>query len=62
MQTSQESNVAQRANRLKARTEAARLINEMFDLNVSVSYSPIGDQIADKMMLEAARGSGKGGD
>lgn len=55
MQTSQESNVAQRANRLKARTEAARLINEMFDLNVSVSYSPIGDQIADSMMLEAAR-------
>lgn len=55
MQTSQESNVAQRANRLKARVEAARLINDMFGLNVSVSYSPIGDQIADQMLLQAAR-------
>lgn len=55
MQASQESNVAQRANRLKSRVEAARLINDMFDLNVSVSYSPIGDQIADNMLLQAVQ-------
>jgi hypothetical protein len=53
MQTSQESNVAQRANRLKARVEAARLINEMYGLNVSVQYSPIGDQIAGQMLNAA---------
>lgn len=53
MQTSQESNVAQRANRLKARVEAARLINEMYGLNVSVKYSPIGDQIAERMLIKA---------
>lgn len=55
MQASQESNIAQRANRLKAREEAARLINDMFGLNVSVKYSPIGDQIADNMLLAASR-------
>lgn len=53
MQTSQESNVAQRANRLKARVEAARLINDMYNLNVSVKYSPIGDQIAERMLIKA---------
>ena len=56
MQTSQESNVAQRANRLKARLEAARLINEMYGLNVSVKYSPIGDRMADQMMIGAFEG------
>ena len=55
MQTSQESNIAQRANRLKARIEACEEINRMFGLNVSVKYSPVGDQIADYMMLAAAR-------
>lgn len=60
MQTSQESNVAQRANRLKSRVEAARLINEMYNLNVSVQYSPIGDQIADNMLLESYRNQGEG--
>lgn len=55
MQASQESNIAQRANRLKAREEAARLINDMFGLNVSVKYSPVGDQIADNMLLAASR-------
>lgn len=50
MQTSQESNVAQRANRLKSRVEAARLISEMYGLSVSVQYSPIGDQIATSML------------
>lgn len=53
MQTSQESNVAQRANRLKARVEAARLINEMYGLDISVQYSPIGDQIAGQMLNAA---------
>lgn len=55
MQTSQESNVAQRASRLKARQEAAKLINDMYGLNLSVSYSPIGDQIADQMLRDAER-------
>lgn len=55
MQASQESNVAQRANRLKARIEAARLINDMYGLNVSVQYSPLGDQIADNMFLTATK-------
>jgi len=55
MQTSQESNVAQRASRLKARQEAAKLINEMYGLNLSVTYSPIGDQIADQMLRDAER-------
>lgn len=55
MQTSQESNVAQRASRLKARQEAAKLINDMYGLTLSVTYSPIGDQIADQMLRDAER-------
>lgn len=51
MQASQESNIAQRASRLKAREEAAALINDMFGLNISVKYSPVSDQIADNMLL-----------
>lgn len=51
MQASQESNIAQRASRLKAREEAAALINDMYGLNVSVKYSPVSDQIADNMLL-----------
>lgn len=51
MQASQESNIAQRASRLKAREEAADLINDMFNLNISVKYSPVSDQIADNMLL-----------
>lgn len=61
MQTSQESNVAQRANRLKARVEAARLINDMYGLDISVQYSPVGDQIAGEM-LAAAYGQAEGGE
>ena len=51
MQASQESNIAQRASRLKAREEAAGLINDMFGLSISVKYSPVSDQIADNMLL-----------
>lgn len=51
MQASQESNIAQRASRLKAREEAAGLINDMFGLDISVKYSPVSDQIADNMLL-----------
>ena len=51
MQASQESNIAQRASRLKAREEAAGLINKMFGLDISVKYSPVSDQIADNMLL-----------
>lgn len=51
MQASQESNIAQRASRLKAREEAAALINDMYGLSISVKYSPVSDQIADNMLL-----------
>ena len=51
MQASQESNIAQRASRLKAREEAAGLINDMFGLGITVKYSPVSDQIADNMLL-----------
>ena len=55
MQASQESNIAQRASRLKAREEAARLINEMYGLNITVKYSPVSDQIADNLLLMESR-------
>ena len=55
IQASNEGNVAQRANRLKARTEAAEHINDMFGLNISVEYSPIADQIANDMLTNAAQ-------
>lgn len=55
IQAANEGNVAQRANRLKARTEAAEHINDMFGLNISVEYSPIADQIADTMLTNAAQ-------
>jgi len=54
IQAANEGNVAQRANRLKARTEAAEHINEMFGLDISVEYSPIADQIANDMLRNAA--------
>lgn len=50
IQAANEGNIAQRANRLKARTEAAEHINKMFGLNISVEYSPIADQIANDML------------
>lgn len=53
IQAANESNIAQRANRLKARTEAAEHINDMFGLELSVSYSPIAEQIADDMLRRA---------
>lgn len=55
IQAANEGNVAQRANRLKARTEAAEHINDMFGLDISVEYSPIADQIADTMLTNAAK-------
>ena len=55
LQAANEGNVAQRANRLKARTEAAEHINDMFGLKISVEYSPIADQIADTMLTNAAQ-------
>ena len=55
IQASNEGNVAQRANRLKARTEAAEHITDMFGLNISVEYSPIADQIANDMLTNAAQ-------
>lgn len=55
IQAANEGNVAQRANRLKARTEAAEHINDMFGLKISVEYSPIADQIADTMLTSAAQ-------
>lgn len=55
LQAANEGNVAQRANRLKARTEAAEHINDMFGLKISVEYSPIADQIADTMLTSAAQ-------
>lgn len=55
IQAANEGNVAQRANRLKARTEAAEHINDMFGLKISVEYSPIADQIADTMLNNAAK-------
>lgn len=55
LQAANEGNVAQRANRLKARTEAAEHINDMFGLNISVEYSPIADQIADTMLTNATQ-------
>lgn len=50
IQAANEGNIAQRANRLKARTEAAEHINKMFGLEISVEYSPIADQIANDML------------
>lgn len=50
IQAANEGNIAQRANRLKARTEAAEHINKMFGLNISVEYSPIAYQIANDML------------
>ena len=50
IQAANEGNIAQRANRLKARTEAAEHINKMFGLQISVEYSPIADQIANDML------------
>lgn len=50
IQAANEGNIAQRANRLKARTEAAEHINKMFGLHISVEYSPIADQIANDML------------
>lgn len=55
IQAANEGNVAQRANRLKARTEAAEHINDMFGLQISVEYSPIADQIANDMLTNAAQ-------
>ncbi len=55
IQAANEGNIAQRANRLKARTEAAEHINKMFNLNISVEYSPIADQIADDMLRSGMR-------
>lgn len=40
---SQEASFAQRENRLKAREQAAKQINKMFGLNVSVKYSNTGE-------------------
>lgn len=50
IQAANEGNIAQRANRLKARTEAAEHINAMFSLDLSVTYSPVADQIANDML------------
>lgn len=50
IQAANEGNIAQRANRLKARTEAAEHINSMFGFKISVEYSPIADQIAADML------------
>ena len=50
IQAANEGNIAQRANRLKSRVEAAEHINDMFGLDISVEYSPIAEQIADDII------------
>lgn len=61
IEASQEGNIAQRANRLKARVEAVNMINAMFNQNISVKYSPLADQLALELERATIARSSAGG-
>lgn len=52
VQESTAGNVAQRSSRLKARKEAADMINDMFNTNISVSYNPEVEEEANSFYQE----------
>lgn len=47
-------NIAQRSSRLKARQEACEQINTMFNLDISCSYNPEGEELANTLYREMA--------